>query len=253
MKKCTLNQGLVVICTVILLAIYGLANLFQFNGMLTFRITEQLRVFFVPAGYVFWVLVPINLGLAAYAIYQALPANRENQVFHRISGWYCTASLAQSVLIVACHFQLRFVTTLVDVVLLISTIAIYQILAVGINKDDLKSRFLVKLPFSLYLGWITISTITIFSQALYLNRWSGFGFDARIWAVTMMVVTVVIAELVAFNQRDRAFLAVLIWAFIGIAVKHFGFSPIYEAAIASAIIVFIMLVLTILIRPREVD
>jgi hypothetical protein len=64
------------------------------------------------------------------------------------------------------------------------------------------------------------------------------------------VLTIVIAELTAFNRQDLAYLAVFVWSFIGIAANHKGDSPIFEAACVSAGIVVLITAITIIVRPK---
>jgi hypothetical protein len=241
----------VLFCTLVMITVIGITNLYPSKTIPVSTIDERMHVYFVPAGYAYWVLLPIILGLISFSIYQALPSHRDDPTLKKMADWYIAGSLAQTIWIISSYFQRGWLTLLAAIILLISIILVYRFIAAGFSKPDRVQLLVVKLPFSLYLAWITVSTITIISEALYLNHWRGFGFDPRIWTVTMMVVTVVIAELVAFNHRDHVFLAVLIWEFIGIGVKHTALSPIYEAAFASAIIVSIMLVLVLLIKPKE--
>ena len=46
------------------------------------------------------------------------------------------------------------------------------------------------------------------------------GLDPVAWAVIMLVVAAVVASLVSITRGDIAYMAVILWAFAGIAVKH---------------------------------
>ena len=47
-------------------------------------VSDSYSTFFTPAGYTFAVWTPIYIGITAYAIYQALPNQRERDVHRRI-------------------------------------------------------------------------------------------------------------------------------------------------------------------------
>jgi len=148
------------------------------------------------------------------------------------------------------HYEKYLLTTVLITFLLVSLIIIYEKLGIGLEKVSWATRLFIHLPFSIYLGWITMETIGNISNYLFLSNWNGFGISAKIWAVVMMVVTIIIAELTAFNRQDLAYLAVFVWSFIGIAVNHIGVSPVFEAAIVAAGFVIIMTVVTIVVKPK---
>ncbi len=86
--KNTVRQILVVVTVLVTIIINILADALPINGLNTGKISDTFHVYFVPAGYVFSIWGIIYIGLIAYAIYQALPAQKQNprlQV-HRLVG-----------------------------------------------------------------------------------------------------------------------------------------------------------------------
>ena len=79
MKKDTIRQIVVVVAVLATIVVNGLANTLPINGLTTGEISDQFEVYFVPAGYVFSIWGLIYLGLLAYAVYQVLPAQKENR------------------------------------------------------------------------------------------------------------------------------------------------------------------------------
>jgi hypothetical protein len=88
---------------------------------------------------------------------------------------------------------------------------------------------MVRVPFSVYLGWITVATIANATQLLYSLGWRGGAIGPEAWTVIMLAIAVVVAWVVAITRRDVAYLLVLVWAFIGIATKHAG-APLVSTA-----------------------
>jgi len=71
MRRDTVRQTVNVLAVIAALIINGLANALPLNGQTTGEISDRFQVYFVPAGYVFAIW-----GLTAFAVYQALPAQR---------------------------------------------------------------------------------------------------------------------------------------------------------------------------------
>jgi hypothetical protein len=251
MNKDKIRQVSVVIATLVMITINALADIIPINHLNTGAISNQFEVYFVPAGYVFSIWGLIYLGLLCFAIYQALPSKTSDPELRKIGWWYVFTCLANAVWILLWHYQYFYFTLLVMFLLVITLIIIYRKLGIGIEKVSRGIRYLVQVPFSIYLGWITVATIANATDVLYLIHWSGFDISQKTWAVIMMVVSVVIAELVAFNRRDLAFLAVLVWALIGIGQKFNGVSPIFESAYVAALAVVVMAIISITVKPKK--
>lgn len=218
MKKPSLFQILNVLFTLLTLTINGLANALPLNGKGTGEISDQFLIYFVPDGYVFAIWALIFLGLLIFTVFQALGAQRENETLRRISPWYWLASVANSVWLFLWHYEIFSLTLIAMLALLASLLAIYlELRKATLSKAEL---YLVKLPFSIYLGWISVATIANVSQVLYYFNWSGWGISAQAWAAIMLGVATILGFLILMSERDIAFCLVLIWAFIGIALKH---------------------------------
>jgi hypothetical protein len=136
-------------------------------------------------------------------------------------------------------------------VFLVCLIMIYIRLGIGSNqKVSVAETWAVRIPFSVYLGWITVATIANVTDVLDYLRWGNWGLAPQVWAVIMLAVAVVVAALMAFTKRDSAYLAVLVWAFAGIAFKFQGINPVYSAAFVSTIAVAILMILSLFLKKR---
>jgi hypothetical protein len=111
----------------------------------------------------------------------------------------------------------------------------------------MREKLTVQLPFSVYLGWITIASIADVAAALVSVSWDGFGISYETWAILVIAVALIIALLVSFTRRDVGYDLVIIWALVGIAVKQSANQNVVMTTEISAIIVAIALVLSIVI------
>jgi hypothetical protein len=131
--------------------------------------------------------------------------------------------------------------------LLASLILIYTRLGIGKSPVPLREKLAVHVPFSVYLGWITIASIANVSVTLVSVNWNGFGISSEIWASLIIIVALVITLLVLATRRDIAYGLVIVWALIGIAVKQSGNQNIVTLTEASAIVILLALAATILL------
>ncbi len=218
--KDIVRQIAVVLSTLAVIVVNALANALPLNGLTTGEISDRFDVYFVPAGYVFAIWGLIYLALVGYSIYQALPAQRENPRLRR-TGWLYVLSCAANVAwLFLWHYEVFELTIVAMVVLLLSLIAIYLMLGTGRSRVSRVETWLVRVPFSIYLGWVSVATIANATSLLDYLNWSGWGIDPAWWAVIMLVAATGITILMSLTRGDVAYVLVIVWAFVGIAVEQ---------------------------------
>jgi len=249
-----IRQVFVILGTLAVIAVNALATALPLNGQTTGEISNQFKVYFVPASYVFAIWGLIYLALLAYTVYQALPSQRENPRLRR-TGWLYVLSCAANIAWIFLWHWEHFAFTLIAMgALLLLLIAVYLYLGTGRTPAPGAETWLVRVPFSIYLGWITVATIANVTSVLEDVGWKGWGLDPVAWAVIMMVVAAVVASLVSLTRGDVAYVAVILWAFAGIAVKHSTVLAIVITAWAAGIFVALTLVIGVpLARARMRD
>jgi hypothetical protein len=224
--KDILRQITVVLTILITLVINTLANTLPINGMQTGQISDQFKVYFVPAGYVFSIWGVIYIGLIAYGIFQALPSQRSNPRLQRTGWWVALSGIANSTWIFLWHYQQFALTVVVMLVLLGSLIKIFLNLIPGRFDAKLAERWSVDIPFNTYLGWITVATVANITSTLDYSKWDRFGLAPEIWMSIMLAAVLAITGAMIFTQKNVPFTLVILWALIGIAVKFSSLAPV---------------------------
>jgi hypothetical protein len=220
--KDKLRQISVILTIVATIVVNVLADALPINGLGTGQISDLFKVYFVPAGYVFSIWGLIYLGLMAFAVFQALPAQRENPRLRSTRWWICLGGLANIAWIFLWHYEMFALTVIAMLVLLGTLIVTYLRLGIGRIKVSPAERYTTQLTFSIYLGWITVATVANITSLLDYLNWNGFGIAPEIWMGIVLIAVLVIAVLMNFTRRDVAYTAVILWALAGIAVKFAG-------------------------------
>ena len=247
MNRDTARQLVNVIATVLMIAVNILATTLPLNGQNTGAISDRFKIYFVPAGYVFSIWGLIYLALIGFAVFQALPSQRENPRLRRVGYLYALTSALNIVWLFLWHYNVFAGTLVVMLGLLASLIAVYVRLGIGVTQVKSAEKWLVNVPFSIYLGWITVATIANASQLLFYLKWNGWGINPQIWAVIMIGAATIVALLMALTRHDIAYLLVLVWALAGIGVKHLA-APAVSAAAWLATLLIVLLVIFLAVR-----
>ena len=251
MNKDMFRQISIVIVLIITIAVNVLSNALPFNGVTAPEISDSFDVYFVPAGYVFSIWGIIYLGLIAYAIYQVLPAQRENPRLRQIGGWFVLSSAANCIWLVLWHYGYNILSVVAMLTILTSLIMIYLRLRVKQPELPAAERWLVHLTFSIYLGWISVATVANITGTLYTINWGGFGISPEIWTFIILAVVTAVAGLMAYFRQDIAYMLVLVWAFFGIGVEQANTPQIATAANLAAGVVALFVILVIVQKLRQ--
>ena len=217
------------------------------GGKNTAEISNANFTLITPAGYVFsiWGIIYVLLGI--FVVFQALPREREKEYHGKISWLFILSSIFNIVWLFLWQFEYLVFSVILMFLLLASLISIYLRLDIGKSQVGLAEKITVHLPFSTYLGWITIASIANVAVTLVSIGWNGFGISPETWATIIVVIALLITVLVIVTRKDIAYGLVIIWAFLGIAVGQSSNQNIVTLNQVSAIIVLIALVFSILI------
>lgn len=220
MNKNRLLTIITVVMTLTTITVNVLANALPINGLDTGQISDRFDIYFVPAAYVFSIWGLIYLGLLAFTVYQAPPAQQENAILASIRPWYIVSSLGNIAWIFLWHYERFLLTMPAMLTILVSLIAIFLKLWAGRQTLSTAAKATVTLPFNIYLGWISVATVANTTQFLYFIDWGRFGLSPEVWAVAMLVIAAGIAITMSLRHSNIAYVGVFVWAYIGIAVKH---------------------------------
>ena len=152
------------------------------------------------------------------------------------------------------HYQMLIASVLIMTCFLLCLIYIYVRLEVGKRKVPRAEKWFVHIPFSIYLGWITVALIANITALLVHLNWNGFGVTEIIWTIIMISIASFIGIMVHNDRRDNAYLLVLIWALYGIFSKRSNIGGLADTvALAAAFggIILLASIIMDLFKKRE--
>jgi len=223
----------------------ALATILPINNITTGELSDLYPNLFVPAGLTFaiWGLIYVLLGI--FVIYPLIPSVRRDaqkiDFVQRIGPLFFISCLANIGWIYAWHYQIVPLSLGLMLILLGCLLAIYLRLNIGKSEAPKAKKYLVHLPFSVYLGWITIATIANVTALMVDINWNAWGLGEQFWAVAVIIVGIAIALSILFTRKDIFYCLVVDWAILGILLKRL--SPTAEPAQSVVIVTIVGLVL----------
>ena len=238
-----LRQFLVLAAAVATIVFNGISQAIPVGGRTSADISNQYTTFFTPANYAFAIWGLIYLLLIGYGIYQALPAQRENTNARKIGWLFILSCVLNCAWITLFQYNQILVSVFVIIAFLFTLIAIYARLDIGHATVSTADRWLLHLPFSVYLSWLSVATIANISVLGVAQKWGDlFGIGAPTWAAIMLIVATVVGLIIAVTRRDIGFVLVFAWAFGAIISKQSD-SPVVATTASISIIVLLIVLM----------
>jgi len=249
MKKNLILKIFVVIAYVAMVIVNYLANALPIGGVTTGEASDSFANLFTPAGVTFSIWGLIYLLLLGYSVYQFIPRQRKKKMektFYLVGIYFIITSIANILWIFAWHYGIVWLSVLIMFVLLFYLIKIANV--INRKKYSLVDTIFIRLPFSVYFGWITVATIANITVFLVSVGWNGFGLSEVVWTIIVLLIGAIIGVGRALKDKNIFYISVLIWAYAGIWLKHSsvdGFNGEYPGIIMTVIICIIFYLTTI--------
>ncbi|GAB3980683.1 hypothetical protein GCM10028806_48770 [Spirosoma terrae] len=262
-----LRQILVIVSIVLLIVMNYLSNIGVFGGSTNKDISDKYHTLITPAGYAFSIWGLIFLGLLAFAVYQATPKQRNNPRFRAIGGWVVLNAFCNAIWSPLFNREQIGLALVVILVMLFSLAVIEQRLLEHLQVPFLPTdpdaslpelpasvteTWLVRVPFSIYFGWLTVATILNVAVFLKATSFSLMGLAEQTWAIAILIVGLVVGAIVFNRYRSVAYILVFAWAYAAIAVEQAGNGQIPLIAGAGAIVAVLLAVIGLVSRKTPV-
>lgn len=237
----------VAVTYVLMVAVNGLANALPINGMITGDISDAYPNLFAPAGETFTIWGVIYLLLLGHVLYRlgllGGKSTLASEDLLRYTGVvFGISSIANAAWIFAWHYQQIALSLVLMLVILVCLILINRRRAsAGLTGRD---NTWLRVPFSVYFGWITVATVANVTTLLVDLGWNGFGLSEPAWMIIILIVAAAIAIATMLRNRDFFYGLVPVWAYLGILLKHL---TIFEGAYPAVIGVDIACIVAFLV------
>lgn len=229
-----------------MVVVNALANILPINGVTSAQVSDSYPNLFAPAGVTFSIWGLIYLLLAGYTLYQfgLFQSDRgksKTALFEKIGIYFSITSLANMLWIFSWHYNIIGLSVVLMLVILFFLIKIVTLLSQ--QKFSLHDTLLIKTPFAVYFGWITVATIANITVFLVSLGWNGFGISEQIWMTLILLVGATIGIARTLKDKSVTYGLVLVWAYVGILIKHTsadGFNGQYVGVINTAAICVVL-------------
>lgn len=207
---------------VLVVAVNALANALPLFGVKTGDVSRMYGNLFTPAPVTFAIWGVIYALLAGFVLLQAgafdSAGMRSALVAERSGWWFAAGCVLNAAWLVCWHGRLLGLCVALLAALLVTLAVMSGRMAYF--RMGWKEQWLVRAPFSIYFGWITVATIAGIAAWLTQLRWNGWGIAPPVWTMIVLILGVVIALITALRRLDALYALAVAWGFGGVLLRH---------------------------------
>ncbi|MBO2012014.1 hypothetical protein [Hymenobacter negativus] len=212
------------------------SNTHPFAGQTMGMVSAKYPTLLTPAGYAFSIWGLIFLALVVYAVWQLLPAQRNLSLPDALAKPLTLASIATGAWVVLFAYEMILPSVGVMLVILGSLIMTYGRARRRIFAGAAPT--LAGVPFSLYLGWISVASVINITIGLRQLGWQTAEGASVTLTLGLIAVVVALGLIISRVFRDMVFPLVIAWALVAVWVVRLREVPeLGWAAMAGAAIV----------------
>lgn len=204
------------------------------------------------AAYAFAIWGLIFAWQVAYGVYQLLPAQRENATLRRV-GWFTAANGFGNALwaVAVLNRQTALAAAILVVVMLGALVATETRFRAPFPAPGGRDFWLVRVPYSINLGWISVAAIISIAGVLRDAGWNGAPLSPEMWAAMVTIVAAGLGVAMLLTRGNVAYAAVIVWALAAVAIRQSGVPVVPLVAVIGAGSVAVDIIATLFARRRQ--
>ncbi|HEX8248454.1 MAG TPA: TspO/MBR family protein [Pyrinomonadaceae bacterium] len=214
-----IRQMLVILATVGVIIINYLAGTGAISNTSVGDISDKYPTLITPAAYAFSIWGLIYLGMILFSVYQALPAQTASPHFLRTRTIYIASCAANCAWIYFWLHERILIATAV-IFILLAALAFINLNLKGANSNA--ETWLVRVPFGIYFGWVTVASILNAAVALIFAGVEVTNTTATVWACVLIAVAAILGVFIRLKLGIAVYALTVAWALTAIAVKQSG-------------------------------
>lgn len=217
------------IVNLLALVLSALVHLLSYTSALPFSLSfvrDARALLFLPANIAISTWIVIYIGLLAYAIFQSRKSSEE---FVEKASWYFLfTSIGKITWTILYVYSSMWMASLAMVMTLAALTMLYDRLNIREVPEKRGRYWVVNLPFSVFLAWVSVLTVVTIATALHDTGYqsSFLGLTGDMWAVYLLIFLTALTTVFVFLLNDYAFALTIAWGALTIFARPFD-APLY--------------------------
>jgi len=205
-----------------------------------------------PIYWSFFIWFLIYAGCIAFGIYQALPAQRENDILRRVGLYTASAFIGVTTYALVAQFEIGSSWILIAIFIWILASLLVAIMRLTVDQSRLTKteEYAVLVPISLLLGWCSLA---VFVNVAAILKDSGIlGTIETEFSLFLLLVAGSVASVIIYKTKGNIWYTLpVIWGLIGVVITNIWQQPNTTVAGAAALAALVLVGILVIVRKRD--
>lgn len=206
-----------------------------------------------PIFWSFFIWFLIYAACIAYGIYQALPAQRENDILRHAGLYTASAFIGVTVYALVAQFGgSDWILIAIFIWILVSLL--YAIIRLTEDRSRLTpaEEYTVLAPVSLLTGWVSLAIFVNFAAALKASGMLPGGTVETTFSVILLLIAGGVVSGIIYKTKGNIWYTFpVIWGLIGVIIANIWQQPNGVVAGTAALVALIILGILVILLRRE--
>ncbi len=201
--------------------------------------SDSVRTLVTPAGWAFSIWGALYAGSLVFAVYQALPSQRDSVLLHRLR-WPAAGALFGNAMwaLYTQSFGLGMLSVAIILFTLACLLSVYRSVAAWPAPFTTGERWCAVLPLSALASWLTVASVVNIAASLRYHGVEGGEATPLIAAVVLLVAGAIAAVALLRGRGNPPYALVFLWALSAInAAGGQSAAPVAAAVAIAALMV----------------
>ncbi|MGG6311522.1 tryptophan-rich sensory protein [Paenibacillus macerans] len=228
---------------------------FPLGGLSTGQLSDKYHTLITPADYTFTVWTVIYGLLAGWVLYPLLRNKRDPYSIPSMPLWFLLSCLLNIAWLASWQLQ-RLPLSLAAMLLLLAVLAAMYRRTRRTLRPAAADIWLVRLPFTLYFGWIGVAALVNIQAVLVHALRIGYasaGYGSLLLPILLLSIGLAAACLIGFRARDGLLPLVYAWGYAAIMLEQQAQRAVAVASGALALGLVVYALRIAFLRAHERD
>ncbi len=176
----------------------------------------------VPADYAFSIWFVIFILSVIYAVYQALPSQRENRIFKEIGGWTAGLFFLSSLwMLIVQVYGDGWLLAGIIILMLLSALKVFFSLIQNVNPLDNFDRFIMAPLFGLFSGWLSVAAFLNTASVIKASSLHTCGLSINAFAMVTILSAMILSIVNILRSKGQIWYGgTILWALAGVMAAN---------------------------------
>ncbi|MCA1763249.1 MAG: tryptophan-rich sensory protein [Flavobacteriales bacterium] len=236
-----IQRWIFAIAVVVMVVMNFLSGAIPFGGQTMAEVSQKYPTLITPAGYAFAIWGLIYLSLAIFAFFQ-LTKGKRIRLYKLVWPYFLVSAVANVLWLIAFQNEWFEVSVILIFALLGSLIFMFRYFYRLRRALSTTHRFFFQVPFSLYMGWVSLASIVNVAVLLTSFEIAFLADYDQLISIAMISIAAIIGLWLLLSQSDYIFNFALVWGLVAIWVKQDATGIITASKFAAIGLVAAMLI-----------